>query len=106
MLPLLGIKNSSSMPPLPQTAALKLYFPDSGGGPIIGPSDAGSEHFAGNLMAHLARECAQNAIDARKGEGPIKLSFKLEQMEALDVALIQNAREGQLLRDARIAVAG
>ena len=70
------------MPPLPQTAALKLYFPDSGGGPIIGPSDAGSEHFAGNLMAHLARECAQNAIDARKGEGPIKLSFKLEQMEA------------------------
>jgi len=70
------------MPPLPQTAALKLYFPDSGGGPIIGPSDAGAEHFAGNLMAHLARECAQNAIDARKGEGPIKLSFKLEQMEA------------------------
>ena len=70
------------MPPLPQTAALKLYFPDSAGGPIIGPSDAGAEHFAGNLMAHLARECAQNAIDARKGEGPIKLSFKLEQMEA------------------------
>jgi len=70
------------MPPLPQTAALKLYFPDSGGGPIIGPSDAGAEHFAGNLMAHLARECAQNAIDARNGEGPIKLSFKLEQMEA------------------------
>ncbi len=70
------------MPPLPQTAALKLYFPDSGGGPIIGPSDAGAEHFAGNLMAHLARECAQNAIDARKGDGPIKLSFKLEQMEA------------------------
>ena len=64
------------------SAALKLYFPDSGGGPIIGPSDAGAEHFAGNLMAHLARECAQNAIDARKGEGPIKLSFKLEQMEA------------------------
>lgn len=82
MLPLLGIKNSSSMPPLPQTAALKLYFPDSGGGPIIGPSDAGAEHFAGNLMAHLARECAQNAIDARNGQGPIKLSFKLEQMEA------------------------
>jgi len=70
------------MPPLPQIAALKLYFPDSGGGPIIGPSDAGAEHFAGNLMAHLARECAQNAIDARKGEGPIKLSFKLEQMDA------------------------
>lgn len=69
---------STQSPP----AALKLYFPDSRGGPIIGPSDAGAEHFAGNLMAHLARECAQNAIDARKGEGPIKLSFKLEQMEA------------------------
>ena len=68
------------MPPLPKTAALKLYFPESGGGPIIGPSDAGAEHFAGNLMAHLARECAQNAIDARKGGTPIKLSFKLEQM--------------------------
>lgn len=73
------------MPPLPQTAALKLYFPDSGGGPIIGPSDAGAEHFAGNLMAHLARECAQNAIDARNGQGPIKLSFKLEQMEATGI---------------------
>ena len=70
------------MPPLAPIAALKLYFPDSRGGPIIGPSDAGAEHFAGNLMAHLARECAQNAIDARKGEGPIKLSFRLEQMEA------------------------
>lgn len=69
------------MSPLPQTAALKLYFPDSGGGPIIGPSDAGAEHFAGNLMAHLARECAQNAIDARKGKEPIKLSFKLVQMD-------------------------
>lgn len=70
------------MPPKPSTTELKLYFPDSGGGPIIGPSDAGAEHFAGNLMAHLARECAQNAIDARKGDGPIKLSFKLEQMES------------------------
>lgn len=73
------------MPPLTPIAALKLYFPDSRGGPIIGPSDAGAEHFAGNLMAHLARECAQNAIDARKGEGPIKLSFRLEQMAASDI---------------------
>jgi hypothetical protein len=73
------------MPPKPTTADLKLYFPDSGGGPIIGPSDAGAEHFAGNLMAHLARECAQNAIDARNGDGPITLSFKLELMDASDI---------------------
>ena len=73
------------MPPLPQTAALKLYFPDSGGGPNVGPSDAGAEHFAGNLMAHLARECAQNAIDARNGDGPITLKFNLEQMKAKEV---------------------
>jgi hypothetical protein len=67
------------------SAALKLYFPDSGGGPNVGPSDAGAEHFAGNLMAHLARECAQNAIDARKGDGPITLKFNLEQMKAKEI---------------------
>jgi hypothetical protein len=78
----MGIKNSSSMSSQPPSAALKLYFPDSGGGPNVGPSDAGAEHFAGNLMAHLARECAQNAIDARKGDGPITLKFNLEQMKA------------------------
>lgn len=67
------------------SAALKLYFPDSGGGPNVGPSDAGAEHFAGNLMAHLARECAQNAIDARKGDGPITLKFNLAQMKAKEI---------------------
>jgi hypothetical protein len=36
-------------------------------------------------MAHLARECAQNAIDARNGDGPITLSFKLELMDASDI---------------------
>lgn len=72
----------SSKPP---TAALKLYFPDSGGGPNVGPSDAGAEHFAGNLMAHLARECAQNAIDARKGDGPITLKFNLAEMKAKEI---------------------
>ena len=73
------------MPTPPKTANLKLYFPDSGGGPNVGPSDAGAEHFAGNLMAHLARECAQNAIDARKGDGPILLKFNLEEMKARDI---------------------
>ncbi len=72
----------SSQPP---SAALKLYFPDSGGGPNVGPSDAGAEHFAGNLMAHLARECAQNAIDARKGDGPITLKFNLAQVKAKEI---------------------
>jgi len=67
------------------SVALKLYFPDSGGGPNVGPSDAGAEHFAGNLMAHLARECAQNAIDARKGDGPITLKFNLAQMKAKEI---------------------
>lgn len=69
-----------------KTVNLKLYFPDANGGPNIGPSDAGAQFFAGNLMANLARECAQNAIDARKKDKePIKLSFKLEQMNAKDI---------------------
>jgi len=73
------------MPNLPTVAPFKIYFPDAGGGPNVGPSDAGAEHFAGNLMAHLARECAQNAIDARKGNQPITLKFKLEQIKANDI---------------------
>lgn len=34
------------------------------------------------------------------------LKDKLAQIEAIDTALIQHAREGQILRDARIALAG
>ena len=49
---------------------------------------------------------AHPALAAIAHIDPGALKDKLEQMEALDVALIQNAREGQLLRDARIAVAG
>jgi len=64
------------------TEKLKLYFPGANGGENVGPSNAGAEFFAGNLMGHLARECAQNAIDARKGTEPIRLSFKLQEMEA------------------------
>lgn len=42
-----------------KTVNLKLYFPDANGGPNVGPSDAGAQFFAGNLMANLAPECAK-----------------------------------------------
>jgi len=74
------------MPSNNSVTNLKLYFPDANGGPNVGPSDAGAQFFAGNLMANLARECAQNAIDARKSDkDPIKLSFKQEQITATDI---------------------
>lgn len=73
------------MPKSDYAKELKLHFPDAAGGPNVGPSDAGAEHFAGNLMAHLARECAQNAIDARRGQGPVLLRFGLEHIPPSEI---------------------
>ena len=50
-----------------------LHFPLTGGGPDQGPNDSGLEHFMGNVPKHIARECAQNSIDAaRQSSSPKK----------------------------------
>jgi hypothetical protein len=68
-----------------------LHFPRSMGGEERGPVDPGAEHFRGNPLGSLARECAQNSIDARdpsKGE-PVLLRFSIEEVAATDVPTLK-----------------
>lgn len=67
---------------------VELYFPPTGGGPDQGPNDSGLEHFMGDIPRHIARECAQNSIDAaaRTGNGkPVRLEFSISQMSVHDL---------------------
>ena len=74
---------------------LELLFPDSRGGSDYGPNDPGVHHFTGKVISHLARECAQNAIDARpskvEGAPPAILSFDLHDVYADDIPEFRGA---------------
>ncbi|MDA8190071.1 MAG: hypothetical protein M0Z68_00985 [Gammaproteobacteria bacterium] len=56
-----------------------LKFPESNDGTIEGISDAGIETFTGDLLGSLAREQAQNSIDARapNTKKPVKVRYEL-----------------------------
>lgn len=75
--------------------SLELLFPDSRGGSDYGPNDPGVHHFTGKVISHLARECAQNAIDARtskiEGAPPAVLSFGLHDIRAGDIPEFRGA---------------
>jgi hypothetical protein len=66
-------------------AALK--FPESIDGTLEGISDAGIETFAGNPLAGLAREQAQNSIDARdeSKKAPVKVTYQLFSLASGDL---------------------
>lgn len=66
-----------------ESKQIMLHFPLTGGGPDQGPNDSGLEHFLGNVPKHIARECAQNSIDAAKrANSPrkVRLEFTLHQI--------------------------
>jgi hypothetical protein len=64
-----------------------LKFPESVDGTIDGISDAGIETFAGNPLAGLAREQAQNSIDAHDdtNAGPVKVRYTLFELKAREL---------------------
>jgi hypothetical protein len=73
---------------------LELLFPDSRGGSDYGPNDPGVHHFTGKVISHLARECAQNAIDARprvENAPAAILSFDLHSIIAGDIPEFKGA---------------
>lgn len=59
---------------------IELRFPLLSGGEEEGINDAGIETFGGDIGYYVARECAQNAIDASKN-GIVELHFNLEYAE-------------------------
>lgn len=83
------------MTPLRLTMSnLELLFPDSRGGSDYGPNDPGVHHFTGKVISHLARECAQNAIDARprvENAPAAILSFDLHSIIADDIPEFKGA---------------
>src|SRR5437899_2464814 len=72
-----------------------LKFPESNDGTIEGISDAAIETFTGNLLRSLAREQAQNSIDARKPntKKPVKVRYELLDIPARDFPGIKELRE-------------
>ena len=75
-----------------------LQFPESNDGTIEGISDAGIETFTGNLLGSLAREQAQNSIDARKQntKKPVKVRYEVLDISAKDFPGIRELREAVL----------
>lgn len=67
---------------------IKVVFPNAQSSTNDGPNDSAAEHFSGNILSHLARECAQNSIDAKPKSGehkPVVLEFKLEKFSKKDI---------------------
>lgn len=54
-------------------------FVESMDGSLEGISDAGIETFAGRRLASLAREQAQNSLDAKNplAQGPVEVEYRL-----------------------------
>jgi hypothetical protein len=65
---------------------MNLKFPELRGGPVQGLNDAGVENFQGAIDSHLARECAQNSLDAaRPGITKVFLKFECLAIKAKDI---------------------
>jgi hypothetical protein len=59
-------------------SVMKLVIPSAGGGEEEGLNDPGVELFLGSIEQNLARECAQNAIDAAANpSAAVELTFDL-----------------------------
>lgn len=65
-----------------------------------------SHAFLSRCRAFFSAAGAQPQIAAFAGLDPVSMDEKLTAMQTIDAALIQNAREAQLLRDARLVLAG
>ncbi len=84
---------------------IKAVFPNAQSSINDGPNDSAAEHFSGNILSHLARECAQNSIDAKPktgGSAPVVLEFKLEKFSKEDIpCLIPEIKDAWLASEKR-----
>jgi hypothetical protein len=65
---------------------MDLKFPELNGGQEQGLNDAGVENFQGAVDTYLARECAQNSLDAhRPGSAKVFLRFERLSMSPSDI---------------------
>jgi len=70
---------------------IKLVVPSAGGGEEEGLNDPGVEFFLGNIERHLARESAQNTIDAAlPNNAPVTLSFDLLSAAKADIPCVDS----------------
>ena len=69
-------------------------FPFNNGGGIQGINDSGIETFKGSPKYFLTKETIQNALDAKDKakEGPVKVSFKLSEIEENRIPYIDDLR--------------
>lgn len=68
-------------------------FPRLNGGCGSGLNNAGIETFKSDPWGKLARECAQNSLDAQAGEDPAKLVFKFHEMDKTNIPGAEDLRE-------------
>ncbi|MBP5585435.1 MAG: hypothetical protein J6Y92_03665 [Lentisphaeria bacterium] len=68
-------------------------FPRLNGGCSSGLNNAGIETFKSDPWGKLARECAQNSLDARIGEAPAKLVFRFHEIPKDNIPGINDLRE-------------
>ena len=72
----------------------KFKFPLLHGGRECGLNDAGIQTFNSNPLEKLARECAQNSLDARFSNNlPARLSFKLHYISLNDIPGADDLKE-------------
>ena len=68
-------------------------FPRLNGGCGSGLNNAGIETFKSDPWGKLARECAQNSLDAQAGDDPAKLVFKFHEINKADIPGAEDLRE-------------
>jgi hypothetical protein len=73
---------------------IELKFPPICGGPHEGINDGNIETFEGDVSYYIARECAQNTIDASVEEGKtVELQFDLNNVQINYLPCLENLRD-------------
>jgi len=76
------------------TSNFGFYFERAGRGATQGAISPAEQFFEGSRAeASLVRETGQNSIDARAGDGPVKMVFELTEMATGDIPGIAGLRE-------------
>lgn len=73
--------------------SILLKFPPTGGGTEDGVSHSGIETFSGDFGRYLAREVAQNAIDASFKESHVTVSFDLLDIESSKIPALASIKD-------------
>src|SRR5690349_19985382 len=72
--------------------SVAMQFDESGAGQIEGINDAGIETFAGDHIGSLAREQAQNSLDAKtpSASGPFEVRYQLIQLRTKEIPGVED----------------